>query len=166
MLKLARVDTFAIDGAEARRVWVESDIRHGLPAFSVVGLADKAVPPVVATEGEIKLAVDTEWWKFDKDRSGGLDRAEFNQMLYKFQKVAMTGPRTTEEAGRAAAAAFARADTNKDGKTDAWIFDDDRDGKWDVSYWDTDFDGKPDLVGHHPDGELKPTRMEKYQPKS
>ena len=59
-----------------------------------------------------------------------------------------------------------RLDTNKDGKTDAWIFDDDRDGKWDVSYWDTDFDGKPDLVGHHPDGELKPTRMEKYQPKS
>lgn len=79
-------------------------------------LADKAVPPVIATAGEIKLAVDTEWWKFDKDRSGGLDRAEFNQMLYKFQKVAMTGPRTTEEAGRAAAAAFARADTNRDGK--------------------------------------------------
>ena len=59
-----------------------------------------------------------------------------------------------------------RLDTNKDGKTDAWIVDDDRDGKWDISYWDTDFDGKPDLVGRHPDGELKPTRMEKYQPKS
>lgn len=59
-----------------------------------------------------------------------------------------------------------RLDTNKDGKTDAWIVDDDRDGKWDVSYWDTDFDGKPDLIGHHPDGEPKPTRMEKYQPKS
>lgn len=59
-----------------------------------------------------------------------------------------------------------RLDTNKDGKTDAWIDDEDRDGKWDISYWDTDFDGKPDLVGHHPDGEPKPTRMEKYQPKS
>ena len=59
-----------------------------------------------------------------------------------------------------------RMDTNKDGKTDAWIVDEDRDGKWDISYWDTDFDGKADLVGHHPDGELKPTRMEKYQPKS
>ena len=79
-------------------------------------LADKAVPPVVATEGEIKLAVDTEWWKFDKDRSGGLDRAEFGQMLHKFQKVALSGPKTVEEAGRAAAAAFATADTNKDGK--------------------------------------------------
>lgn len=79
-------------------------------------LADKAVPPVVATEGEVKLAVDTEWWKFDKDRSGGLDQAEFGQMLYKFQKVAATGPKTTEEAGRAAAAAFVAADTDKDGR--------------------------------------------------
>jgi hypothetical protein len=79
-------------------------------------LADKAVPPVVATKGEIKLAVDTEWWKFDKDRSGGLDQVEFGQMLYKFQKAAATGPKTTEEAGRAAAAAFAQADTDKDGK--------------------------------------------------
>jgi hypothetical protein len=78
-------------------------------------LADKAVPTTVATTGEIKLAVDTEWWKFDKDRSGGLDRAEFNKMLYKFQKVAASGPRTTEEAGRAAAAAFVTADMNKDG---------------------------------------------------
>lgn len=79
-------------------------------------LADKAVPPVVATTGEIKLAVDTEWWKFDKDRSGALDQAEFNQMLHKFQKVALSGPRTTEEAGRAAAAAFVTADRDKDGK--------------------------------------------------
>jgi Ca2+-binding EF-hand superfamily protein len=79
-------------------------------------LADKAVPPVVATEGEVKLAVDSEWWKFDKDRSGGLDRAEFNAMLHKFQKVALTGPKTVEEAGKAAAAAFAQADQDKDGK--------------------------------------------------
>src|SRR4051812_10034925 len=40
---LARVVTFAVDGVDARRVWVESDIRLGLPAFTVVGLADKAV---------------------------------------------------------------------------------------------------------------------------
>lgn len=40
---LARVDTFAIDGIEPRRVWVEVDIRAGLPAFTVVGLADAAV---------------------------------------------------------------------------------------------------------------------------
>jgi S1-C subfamily serine protease len=59
-----------------------------------------------------------------------------------------------------------RADTNKDGKVDAWVFDEDRDGKWDYSLWDTDFDGKPDLKGFHPDGKLEPSRYEKYQPKS
>ena len=40
---LARVVTFAIDGVAARRVWVEADVRLGLPAFTIVGLADKAV---------------------------------------------------------------------------------------------------------------------------
>ena len=40
---LARVITFAVEGVDARRVWVEADIRLGLPAFTVVGLADKAV---------------------------------------------------------------------------------------------------------------------------
>ncbi len=40
---LARVTTFAIDGLESRRVSVEVDIRAGLPAFRVVGLADAAV---------------------------------------------------------------------------------------------------------------------------
>jgi magnesium chelatase family protein len=40
---LARVKTFAVDGLDTRRVWVEVDIRAGLPAFSVVGLADAAV---------------------------------------------------------------------------------------------------------------------------
>jgi magnesium chelatase family protein len=40
---LAHATTFAIDGIEARPVTVEVDIRAGLPAFTVVGLADKAV---------------------------------------------------------------------------------------------------------------------------
>ncbi len=41
---IARVITFAIDGVESRRVWVEADIRSsGLPAFTIVGLADKAI---------------------------------------------------------------------------------------------------------------------------
>ena len=43
LMSLARVDTFALDGVEARRVWVEADIRRGLSTFAVVGLADKAV---------------------------------------------------------------------------------------------------------------------------
>jgi len=40
---IARVTTFALDGVDSRRVWVEADIRQGLPTFTVVGLADKAV---------------------------------------------------------------------------------------------------------------------------
>ncbi len=40
---IARITTFALDGVTSRRVWVEADIRQGLPAFTVVGLADKAV---------------------------------------------------------------------------------------------------------------------------
>ena len=40
---LARVVTFAIDGIDPRPVWVEVDIRPGLPAFRIVGLADAAV---------------------------------------------------------------------------------------------------------------------------
>jgi magnesium chelatase family protein len=40
---LARVATFAIDGVEPRQVWVEVDIRPGLPTFTIVGLGDAAV---------------------------------------------------------------------------------------------------------------------------
>jgi magnesium chelatase family protein len=40
---IARVNAFELDGIEAKRVWVEADIRSGLPGFTVVGLADKAV---------------------------------------------------------------------------------------------------------------------------
>ena len=36
---LARVATFAIDGLDPRPVWVEVDVRAGLPAFTIVGLA-------------------------------------------------------------------------------------------------------------------------------
>ena len=40
---LARIATFAIDGVDPRHVWVEVDIRSGLPAFTIVGLGDAAV---------------------------------------------------------------------------------------------------------------------------
>ena len=40
---LARVVTFAIDGIEPRRVCVEVDVRAGLPAFRIVGLADASI---------------------------------------------------------------------------------------------------------------------------
>jgi magnesium chelatase family protein len=40
---LARAHTFTIEGLQARHVTVEVDIRQGLPAFTIVGLADAAV---------------------------------------------------------------------------------------------------------------------------
>ncbi|MGO9823133.1 MAG: YifB family Mg chelatase-like AAA ATPase [Solirubrobacteraceae bacterium] len=40
---LARVLTFTIDGVHPRQVWVEVDIRAGLPSFTIVGLGDTAV---------------------------------------------------------------------------------------------------------------------------
>ena len=40
---LAHVTTFAIQGVESRRVTVEVDVRAGLPAFTIVGLGDRAV---------------------------------------------------------------------------------------------------------------------------
>jgi magnesium chelatase family protein len=40
---LARGHTFTIEGLQTRHVTVEVDIRPGLPAFSIVGLADAAV---------------------------------------------------------------------------------------------------------------------------
>jgi magnesium chelatase family protein len=40
---LARARTFTIEGLHARAVTVEVDIRPGLPAFAIVGLADAAV---------------------------------------------------------------------------------------------------------------------------
>jgi magnesium chelatase family protein len=40
---LARAHTFTIEGLQTRHVAVEVDIRRGLPAFTIVGLADAAV---------------------------------------------------------------------------------------------------------------------------
>jgi magnesium chelatase family protein len=42
-MSLARLSSFTLDGVTARGVWVEADVRKGLPAFAVVGLADMAV---------------------------------------------------------------------------------------------------------------------------
>ena len=40
---LARAHTFTVEGLQTRHVTVEVDIRSGLPAFSIVGLADAGV---------------------------------------------------------------------------------------------------------------------------
>ena len=64
-MSLARVDTFAIDGVEARRVWVEADIRRGLSAFAVVGLADKAVREA---RERVRAAVVNSGFVFPQER--------------------------------------------------------------------------------------------------
>jgi magnesium chelatase family protein len=40
---LASITTFAIEGVGSREVTVEVDVRRGLPAFTLVGLADRAI---------------------------------------------------------------------------------------------------------------------------
>jgi len=40
---LAAVATFTLDGVHAREVTVEVDVRRGLPAFTLVGLPDRAI---------------------------------------------------------------------------------------------------------------------------
>src|SRR5215212_6624278 len=64
-MSLARVDTFAIDGVEARRVWVEADIRRGLGTFAVVGLADKAVREA---RERVRAAIVNSGFVFPRER--------------------------------------------------------------------------------------------------
>src|SRR5947209_2827253 len=58
---LARIATFAIDGIDPRQVWVEVDIRAGLPTFTIVGLADTAVSE---SRDRIHAAILHSWIKF------------------------------------------------------------------------------------------------------
>src|SRR3982074_384287 len=62
---LARVTTFAIDGGDPRRVWVEVDIRPGLPAFTIVGLGDAAVRE---SRDRIRAAILNSDFKFPERR--------------------------------------------------------------------------------------------------
>jgi magnesium chelatase family protein len=62
---LARVATFAIDGVDPRRVWVEVDIRPGLPAFTIVGLGDAAVRE---SRDRIRSAILNSGFKFPERR--------------------------------------------------------------------------------------------------
>ena len=62
---LARVATFAIDGVDPRPVWVEVDIRSGLPAFTIVGLGDAAVREA---RDRVRSAVLNSGFKFPPTR--------------------------------------------------------------------------------------------------
>jgi magnesium chelatase family protein len=62
---LARLSTFAIDGVDPRHVWVEIDIRSGLPAFTVVGLADIAVRE---SRDRVRAAILNSGFEFPQQR--------------------------------------------------------------------------------------------------
>src|SRR3954469_23777403 len=62
---LAAVTSFAIDGVQTRRVTVECDIRLGLPAFTIVGLADKAVREA---RERVRAAITNSGFEFPSKR--------------------------------------------------------------------------------------------------
>ena len=62
---LARVTTFAIHGVESRRITVEVDIRSGLPAFTIVGLGDRAVRE---SRERVRVAIGNSGFKFPESR--------------------------------------------------------------------------------------------------
>ncbi len=62
---LARLATFAIDGVDPRQVWVEVDIRSGLPGFTVVGLGDTAVRE---SRDRVRAAIQNSGFEFPKTR--------------------------------------------------------------------------------------------------
>ena len=62
---LARVTTFAIDGVEPRRIFVEVDIRPGLPAFTIVGLGDAAVRE---SRERVRAAIQNSGYQFPQSR--------------------------------------------------------------------------------------------------
>jgi magnesium chelatase family protein len=62
---LARVATFAIDGVDPFPVWVEVDIRSGLPSFTIVGLGDVAVRE---SRDRVRAAVLNSGFEFPQTR--------------------------------------------------------------------------------------------------
>jgi magnesium chelatase family protein len=62
---LARLATFAIDGVDPRQVWVEVDIRSGLPAFTIVGLGDTTVRE---SRDRVRSAIQNSKFEFPQMR--------------------------------------------------------------------------------------------------
>jgi magnesium chelatase family protein len=58
---LARARTFTIEGLQTRAVTVEVDIRAGLPAFAIVGLADAAVREA---RDRVRAAIQNSGYEF------------------------------------------------------------------------------------------------------
>src|ERR1700689_3371153 len=62
---LARAHAFPIDGLHPRHVAVEVDVRPGLPAFTIVGLAD---PAVREARERIQAAIRNSGYEFPARR--------------------------------------------------------------------------------------------------
>jgi magnesium chelatase family protein len=62
---LARAQTFTIEGLHTRRVIVEVDVRRGLPAFTIVGLADAAVREA---RERVRAAILNSGYEFPQQR--------------------------------------------------------------------------------------------------
>ena len=62
---LARTKTFTIDGLQTRQVSVEVDIRPGLPAFTIVGLADASVREA---RERVRAAIRNSGYEFPASR--------------------------------------------------------------------------------------------------
>jgi magnesium chelatase family protein len=62
---LARTNTFILDGLTARRVTVEVDVRTGLPAFTIVGLADTALRE---SRERVRAAIQNSGFQFPPRR--------------------------------------------------------------------------------------------------
>jgi magnesium chelatase family protein len=62
---LARARTFTIEGLQTRAVTVEVDIRAGLPAFAIVGLADAAVRE---SRDRVRAAILNSGYEFPERR--------------------------------------------------------------------------------------------------
>ena len=62
---LARLTTFAIDGVDPRQIWVEVDIRSGLPGFTIVGLGDMAVRE---SRDRVHAAIKNSGYRFPETR--------------------------------------------------------------------------------------------------
>ncbi len=62
---LARTKTFTIEGLQTRQVTVEVDIRAGLPAFTIVGLAD---PSVREARERVQAAILNSGYEFPARR--------------------------------------------------------------------------------------------------
>ena len=71
---VARAHTFTIDGLHARAVTVEVDIRTGLPAFAIVGLADA---PVREARERVQAAIRNSGYEFP----GRIDAKTFEAYL-------------------------------------------------------------------------------------